>query len=194
MSPAIGEKTKEALRVFAGRMGMGRPNTAHSAPTNHGLALPVLNLAEFRALDLPERRLLLPWLTEGGLVMIYGPRGIGKTHFGLSLAVALATGQPFLKWEVETGVGVLVVDGEMPAQDLRERIESWLPGEPVATFQVLSHEVVFERLERDLNLGLTKLQNAIMDHFERHPDVRVIILDNHRIAAIHMLVRREPFR
>ncbi len=39
-----------------------------------GVGLPVLSLAEFRKLKLPKWRHLLPWLAEGSLAMIYGPR------------------------------------------------------------------------------------------------------------------------
>ena len=191
MTASMVQEVVGAFRAVARRMGLagrepedairGRASQSREAvgpPTKPRLDLPVLGLAEFRALDLPKRQRLLPWLVEGGLSMVYGPRGIGKTHFGVSLGVALVTGQPFLKWEVETPVGVLVVDGEMPAEDLRERINSWLPGDPGATLQVLSHEVVFERIERDLNLGLPEWQKAIMRHLEEHPEVRLIILDN----------------
>ncbi len=69
-------------------------------------ALPVLSMADFQQLELPKRRTLLPWLVEGALVMIYGPRGVGKTFFSLSLAVALARAGNFIKWQVQEPVGV----------------------------------------------------------------------------------------
>ena len=103
MNATMIQEVAGAFRAGARRLGLGQRDTARGSPTKRGFELPVLNLAELRALDLPERRRLLPWLVEGGLIMIYGPRGIGKTHFALSLAVALACGKPFLSWKVIQG-------------------------------------------------------------------------------------------
>ena len=142
------------------------------------MALPVLSLPEFRQVELPERRTLVRWLVEGGLAMAYGPRGVGKTFFGLSLAVALVKAGSFIKWQVQEPVGVLVVDGEMPAAELRECLGALLPDDPVAPLDILSHEIVFDRLERDLNLGRKEWQEAILALREKRPDIRVVLFDN----------------
>src|SRR5262245_6915683 len=60
----------------------------------------VLNFAALLKLDLPEREKILPWLPAGGLAMIAAERGLGKTHFALSLASALTAGRHFMKWTV----------------------------------------------------------------------------------------------
>ena len=145
-----------------------RPPT--SAP--QAMALPVLSLPEFRQVELPERRTLVRWLVEGGLAMAYGPRGVGKTFFGLSLAVALVKAGSFIKWQVQEPVGMLVVYGEMPAAELRECLGALLPDDPVAPLDILSHEIVFDRLERDLNLGRKEWQEAILALREKRPDIR----------------------
>jgi len=47
-----------------------------------------LSAAEFLALELPPRELILgPWLPQKGLAMLHSPRGIGKTYFGLSVGL-----------------------------------------------------------------------------------------------------------
>ena len=46
----------------------------------------VLSLPKLLTLDIPERKSFLPFLSEGSLIMVYGPPGVGKTYFGLSLA------------------------------------------------------------------------------------------------------------
>ncbi len=56
--------------------------------------------------------------------MIYGPRGIGKTHLSLGIAYAVATGGRFLRWQAPRPRRVLVIDGEMPAVVLQERLAS----------------------------------------------------------------------
>ncbi len=64
-----------------------------------------------------------PIIPEKGLVMLYAIRGTGKTHVALGVAYAVATGSTFLKWRAPRPRRVLVVDGEMPAPELRERLE-----------------------------------------------------------------------
>jgi putative DNA primase/helicase len=54
--------------------------------------------------------------------MVHGYRGEGKTWFGLSIAYALATGQPLLGWEVNER-RVLYVDGELSAPALQKRLK-----------------------------------------------------------------------
>jgi KaiC/GvpD/RAD55 family RecA-like ATPase/5S rRNA maturation endonuclease (ribonuclease M5) len=78
---------------------------------------------DFRALKLPERKMLLfPWLPEGSINMIFADRGIGKTFFSLSCALALANGDDFLSYHAKEAVPVLYLDGEMQATSIQERI------------------------------------------------------------------------
>ena len=70
----------------------------------------------------PREVLLTPWLPAKGLAMVYGPRGIGKTHLSLGIAYAAATGGTFLRWTAPKPRRVLVLDGEMPAVVLQERL------------------------------------------------------------------------
>ena len=82
-----------------------------------------LDLEALLGMAFPPREMLLaPWLPEKGLAMVYGPRGIGKTHFSLGVAYAVATGGAFLSWRAPRPRRVLVIDGEMPAVVLQERL------------------------------------------------------------------------
>jgi putative DNA primase/helicase len=54
--------------------------------------------------------------------MLYAPRGIGKTHVALGVAYAVASGGAFLRWRAPEARRVLVIDGEMPAVALKERL------------------------------------------------------------------------
>lgn len=70
----------------------------------------------------PDRpHILGPWLTVANLVLLYAPRGIGKTFFGLWLAHSIATGSKFLKWTPEFARKVALFDGEMGLQPLHKR-------------------------------------------------------------------------
>jgi hypothetical protein len=48
-------------------------------------------------------------------------RGVGKTHFALGVAYAVASGGEYLRWRSPTPRKVLYIDGEMPAVTLQER-------------------------------------------------------------------------
>jgi hypothetical protein len=85
--------------------------------------LRAIGLDEFLKMDFPLRRMLLaPWLPMGGLAMLFAPRGVGKTHIALEVAYAVATASSFLRWHALEPHPVLVIDGEMPAGTLQERL------------------------------------------------------------------------
>jgi len=72
-----------------------------------------LSIADFLVKELPERKNIIdPWLPEKGLGMIYSPRGVGKTLFGLGSGYAISAAETFLGFEVEAPQKVLYVDGE----------------------------------------------------------------------------------
>jgi putative DNA primase/helicase len=60
-------------------------------------------------------------LRAGHLAEIYAERGIGKTWFTLSLAMAAAAGTEALGFRASAPCRVLDIDGEMASQDLQER-------------------------------------------------------------------------
>ena len=163
---------KLALLEQAATSPLGPP----ASPT--GLEVALFEYGQLVALDLPERKRHLPWLPEGGNVMVYGPRGAGKTFFQLGLTAALVTGTPFLKWATGEPVGVLYVDGEMQLDELRQRMTALLPGPPKAPLRFLSSEMVYHKLRRDLILTSEKVRDEIADVLDAHPEIRVLIFDN----------------
>jgi hypothetical protein len=86
--------------------------------------LKVLNFHEFLALELPVRgNVLFPVLPQQGLVMLYAPRGVGKTWVSLNMAWAAASGGLCIGgWSADRPWKVIYVDGEMPAAVLQERL------------------------------------------------------------------------
>lgn len=153
---------------------------ANASGTAEELALSdaLLDYPAMLSLALPERTRHLAWLPEGGNVMVYGPRGVGKTFLQLGLTAALTRGTSFLKWSVAAPAGVLYVDGEMQLDELRTRITALLPEPPVASLRFLTSEWVYHTLHRDLVLTSDGMREAIMTILDAHPDIRVLILDN----------------
>lgn len=83
-----------------------------------------LEIGELLSRDFPPMESLLsPWLRKQHLVMVHAKRGVGKTHFALALAYAVAGGGRFLNWKAEKPRKVLYIDGEMPGAALKERLK-----------------------------------------------------------------------
>lgn len=78
----------------------------------------------------PREALLSPWLTSQSLTMVYARRGVGKTHFALGVAYALASAGEFLGWTASKATPVLYLDGEMPGADLQKRLSSVIANAP----------------------------------------------------------------
>ena len=92
-----------------------------TTPKKHRL----IAMNDFSRLALPERaKLLSPWLSEGSINMIFADRGIGKTFFCLSCAIAIANGEGFLNYEAPTPSPVVYLDGEMQATAMQERFKA----------------------------------------------------------------------
>ncbi len=102
--------------------------------------LSILSAAKLLAADIaPRRDLLAPLLASDGAALVYGPAGIGKSFFALSLAWAVAAGGSFLGWQSPRPHRVLYVDGEMGAGALRERLA--LFGPPPAGLMICPHDL-----------------------------------------------------
>jgi putative DNA primase/helicase len=144
-----------------------------------GLDACVVGFTELLTMDIPERAKMFPWLPEGGVIMVYGGRGIGKTFFTLSLAGSLTSGAPFLKWgEPSKTVGVLIVDGEMALSDLRSRLTALLIKQPVEPLMIISSEVAFAKTERDINLVDGDQRDDILTILDADKRIRLVIIDN----------------
>jgi len=113
------------------------PSSWHFVITKHKHKL--INVNDFNRIRLPKRETILtPWLTQGSINMVFADRGIGKTFFCLSCAVALANGDSFLNYKADQAVPVLYLDGEMQATAMQERFRQLTKGkltkEPLSIF------------------------------------------------------------
>lgn len=85
----------------------------------------VMDAGQFLEIDLPEKaQLLYPWLKGPSMNLIVGDRGMGKTFFGLGILDAITKGGTFGPWECKNPIPCLFLDGEMPPQDIVERINN----------------------------------------------------------------------
>ena len=111
------------------------------------------------------------------LAMVHAGRGIGKTHWALSVAFAVATGGTFLRWTALEARKVLYLDGELPGQVMQKRLAMHLPDcEPkpgyfrTFTPDLLDSEAVLP------DLATTRGQSAINSMIE--DDTALVVLDN----------------
>jgi hypothetical protein len=72
--------------------------------------------------DLPAPdRLLGDLVTRTSRMFLVGRTGLGKTLLGLAMACGMASGEGFLHWRSSRPARVLVIDGEMPGELIRQR-------------------------------------------------------------------------
>ncbi|MEQ1844485.1 MAG: AAA family ATPase [Nitrospira sp.] len=143
------------------------------------LSTAMLSYSDLLSLEIPERPRYLSWLPEGGNVMAYGPRGVGKTFFQLAIATSLTTGKPLWKWACTRPVGVLYVDGEMQLDELRQRTTALMNTPPIAPLEFLTGQLVYQRCGgKDLILTSDHMRQEVVKLLDARPEIRVMILDN----------------
>ena len=130
---------------------------------------------EFLQMKIPPREMILsPVIPEKGLAMLYAPRGVGKTYVALSIAVTVGQGGSLFddRWKTPKPMGVLFVDGEMPAHTLQERLVQIGEHTSQNYLKILSADL------QDIpipDLSTKEGQNFIEEHLE---GVKLLILDN----------------
>jgi hypothetical protein len=126
----------------------------------------------------PMEALLDPWLRKQHLTMVYAYRGVGKTHFGLAVAYAVAGGGSFLKWKAPKARKVLYIDGEMAGGLIQERATALVEGSdeavepPPGYFRIITPDLQEQPLP---DLSTPKGQAAFAPEIG---DAELIIVDN----------------
>ncbi len=138
-----------------------------------------VSVLDFLKTPLPPRRWLVePLIQERDITMLHAWRGVGKTHFVGHLAWAVASGAPFLRYEVPRPAGVLLVDGEMPREELQKRLEGCSRSygiKPQAPFLLLCADAQSDGIP---SLSTPAGQALIEAELDAFPDVRLLILDS----------------
>jgi AAA domain len=74
--------------------------------------------------DIPPRDYLLgSLLCTTSRWLLFGETGVGKTLLACDIGGAIASGSPFLDWGGRRRARVMYLDGEMPAETFKERME-----------------------------------------------------------------------
>jgi hypothetical protein len=143
----------------------------------------VCSAQDLLAMDLPPLEYVVDQIiSESSLNMVYAWRGVGKTWFVMELCLAVASGTPlFDQYDVPKARNVLLIDGEMRAVSLRERLRFLRPCGMPEPLYLLPAEFV-HRTGRGLNLidpgDQRRIEEVIeqMDKEQRRPEL--IVVDN----------------
>lgn len=136
----------------------------------------LINIRDFRGRKFPPREHLIGPFVKQGLSMVYAPPGVGKTHFALGVAFAIASGGSFLKWKAEHKARVLYIDGELPAHVLQERIAPLVDALPVdqhIDFNFLTPDMQTEGMMPDIS---TPIDQGLLRSAVENADF--IVVDN----------------
>lgn len=164
---ALAEREEELARLLAERDA-----------DDHGLPQ-AIDVEQFLAIDFAPR----PWLVHGLVQqkdagMIHAWRGVGKTHFVLSLTWALVSAGSFLRFRVDEPAGVLFIDGEMPREDLQGRLARIVRaarGVRRAPLRILAADMFDSGLP---SLATAEGQSVVDFNLAGCPEIRVVVVDN----------------
>lgn len=126
-------------------------------------------------------------------ILVVGPTGLGKTNFGVAIAIAIAEGRGFLHWRAgQEPRRVLYIDGEMPERLMRSRLEDAVRrlGRTPGTLFTLSREDFPDMPPLDTEVG-----QHFIDHItEVSGGIDLAIFDNIQSLTISPLKEEEGWR
>jgi RecA-family ATPase len=111
---------REKMRLHRDEQARQRQSENLAPPPNRS----TLTVKAWREKHIPLRDYLM-----GGVMcttsrwFVFGETGIGKTLWGMDLGGAVAAGKNFLNWTGQRKARVMYIDGELPMETFKERIE-----------------------------------------------------------------------
>lgn len=147
--------------------------------------LTCVSIGELLERDLPKQEAILePWLLRQSLNMLYAWRGVGKTHFALNLAYAVASGGSYLNWQANQPTKVLYIDGEMPGAAMQSRLAAIVQASTKECdpeyFRIITPDLQSSFMP---DLATAEGQELVEEHILE--DTKLIVVDN-----LSALVRR----
>lgn len=166
------ENTWQAIEAAVPIGGISQTDDTDPFIPLHALDAHALALMQFKVREV----ILDPVLHTQDLCMIFSARGIGKTHFALSIAYALSTGGKFAKWSAPKPRKVLYLDGELPGAVMQKRLLMHCPDvEPAPGYLRIFTPDLLPDGRALPDLSTYEGQAAIDDLIE---DAEVVFVDN----------------
>ena len=117
------QRRLEAERQEAERLPVSDVDSQYGQPNKTNHADLCLTLDQWDARELPERHFLLGSIfTTTTRAMLSARTGLGKTHLGFAFGFAIGAATSFCHWRARRGARVLIVDGEMAVELVKERL------------------------------------------------------------------------
>lgn len=136
--------------------------------------------SDFTTIEIPKRNQLIKNLIyEGQNCMIFARAGAGKTTLAAAIASASSRGgELFGPYNIPKPVGVLYLDGEMPAAEMQERINNlWIKPNP-DLFKVMSSELLATQSLKVPNIADQEWRNAFLQFFTKNSEYKLFVIDN----------------
>lgn len=140
-----------------------------------------LQAGQLLALPIPVQEFMVGrFMPTRSLSMVFAERGIGKTWFCMTLALAVARGEPFFAYDVPKARRVLYIDGEMALSELQARQRALDP-DPPDFLEFLPSELLY-REDKPLNLHEEEDQKRVLAALARREaqgrSPELIVIDN----------------
>jgi RecA-family ATPase len=117
-------KNPRIIHVRFSEDDLRRINGRGRVQSRNASSEPCLTLCQWLERDIdPLDALLGDLFSTTSRVLFFADTGVGKTMLALSWAFAMAFGRNFLHWRSRRKARVLYVDGEMPRDLMKERLE-----------------------------------------------------------------------
>lgn len=141
--------------------------------------LKISSLEELLKTNITQPQMIAePIISQGGLVGLYAPRGVGKTFVSMEIAYCVAMGLDIFggKWKVIEAHKVLFIDGEMPLWALMKRfrkIHDRHQGKHETNLQIFNNE------EQSITVAMDIMEEEYRNAIDANLDgVSLLILDN----------------
>lgn len=134
-----------------------------------------LSLTEFLSTPFAKKEHYLGPFVKQGVSLVYAATGVGKTHFCIGVAFAIASGGDFLRWKCEEKARVLYIDGELPGHYLKSMLK---PLYEAASDKNISFNIITPDAQENSmlpNLGTQEGQASIQPMID---NADVIFVDN----------------
>ncbi|MDD1713373.1 MAG: DUF3854 domain-containing protein, partial [Methanoregulaceae archaeon] len=141
-----------------------RPEALKEKGLEHAIWDSMIGIGDFDTMELPPQQIILkPWLKERTFAMVHSQRGVGKTMLGLGIGLAVARKGGIGPWKAENPVPTIYLDGEMTAEELKDRIQGLSKNMPaqVAPFLILSNDIMARKGWPRINLTKEETRNAL---------------------------------
>ncbi len=149
-SAAIDGK-KKPIRIANGTATLDPGETPERPAFDIDLVIPATAFVEMPIT--PREDIVEGIMFTQSLNSLVGPRGLGKTRVLTTLGNAVTKAHPFFSWNIIKPRRFLLIDGELPAADLKPMILDHCDGAPSPLFDVVSSEFFNRQEGRSLNLN-----------------------------------------